>query len=499
MSQKKIFQPTPIWKTVLCLFLAIISVYIFMFLYSLTVGSSLKQPVQKYTEKEIKEVVHDRKIPYKIDIKPRIAQNIPESQYKESEAFYKKYPKASKDKIEEFIKKGKLPVWYPINEAPVLKKLELSGKFPSVVDRVGPEPVVIKGVDGIGKYGGTWLRAATSANDISIIKDRLAHARLLRFSPMGEPIVPHIAKSCRMLDGGKVWEVVLRKIKWSDGQPVTADDIMFWWNVYTDKGFRESGGNPPAWLMIGGKYGRIEKVNDMTVRFVFPYPYGTFNYQLGKREFIWPSHYLKNYYPKYGDPKFIAKEMKAYRFASPYQLFNEIKKQFINPELPTLNPWILRRETNNAPYVFVRNPYYFVVDEEGNQLPYIDRVQFNIVDGSMMPIAAAQGKMSMQARHISFDNYTEIMSQSLNSNIKMYYWLSGDSSQWLIYPNSNRLVKPGEPVTKWKATLLSDKEFRQALSIAIDRKRIINALYNDLGKPVQIGPDSFSHLHNENF
>jgi ABC-type transport system substrate-binding protein len=89
---------------------------------------------------------------------------------------------------------GRAP-WYPKGEAPILKELVREGVLPPVAERVGPEPVVVEGVKGTGVYGGTWIRAATSPGDVGVMRSRLAYGNLLRWSPQGYPLVPHIAKS----------------------------------------------------------------------------------------------------------------------------------------------------------------------------------------------------------------------------------------------------------------------------------------------------------------
>jgi ABC-type dipeptide/oligopeptide/nickel transport system permease component/ABC-type transport system substrate-binding protein len=501
MSTKKIIKPISKWKFVLGLLISLFVVYLAMILYSEAVKPNTESFNNPYTQKEIIKVVESRTIPEKIEERPQVTQIIPEKEYKESEYFYKKNPKAAAEEIIKAQKKGNLPTWYPKGEAPVLSKLVEEGKLPSVVDRVGTEPVVLKGADGIGKYGGTWLRAASSEYDVSVIGWRLAHSRMLRFSPLIEPMVLHIAKSVKMLDNGKVWVVKLRKIKWSDGVPISADDVMFWWNAkYKTKAFGGNG-EAPQFMMIAGEYGYVEKIDDMTVKFVFPKQYGSFKYRLARAEtMLLPAHYLKKYHPDYGDPIFIKKEMKRFGLASPRQLFEQMGSsldQFMNPECPVLTPWVIRTYKTQGPYTFIRNPYYFAVDEAGNQLPYIDRVQFDVVSGNMIPILAANGKISMQGRHIKFSDYTDLMSQSKKAGTKIYFWISGDASQWLISPNLNRRIKKDEPSTKWKAKLLGDKRFRQALSLAIDRKKISKAIYYNLAKPGQVEPGPFSSFQSE--
>ena len=138
--------------------------------------------------------------------------------------------------------------------------------------------------------------------------------------------------------------------------------------------------------------------------------------------------------------------------------------------------------------MFVRNAYYFAVDPAGNQLPYVDRLQFDVQDGKLLALSAANGGASMQARHLSFGDYTELMSRRDVAGTRVLHWYSATRSAYAINPNLNRRVDPDDPATAWKARLLGDRRFRQALSLAIDRQAIIQAEYVGVGEPAQVAP-----------
>ena len=125
---------------------------------------------------------------------------------------------------------GPAVAWHPKGESPFLAELVAAGKLPPVEERVGPEPVVMEGVEGIGKYGGTWIRAASAAFEFVFISKRFSYSNLVRWSPQIYPIVPHIAKSYEVRDNSREFIFHLRKgMRWSDGYPFTADDILYWW------------------------------------------------------------------------------------------------------------------------------------------------------------------------------------------------------------------------------------------------------------------------------
>jgi ABC-type dipeptide/oligopeptide/nickel transport system permease component/ABC-type transport system substrate-binding protein len=387
----------------------------------------------------------------------------------------------------------------PVGQSPLLDELVRGGKLPAVKDRLPDEPIVMTGGDGIGKYGGTWLRLANAPEDVSIIHYRMSGSFLVRWSPLGYPIENHIARSVEASPDKTVWTVTLRKgMRWSDGAPFTADDIMYWWDAETNNKFLS--GIPPTWMQIGGKLGHVEKVDDYQVRFVFPQTYALFREVLASAAVICdtPRHYLGRYHPDpaIGDEALIKRDMEAYKMPSKRALY-AFMKQWSNPEHPRHWPWVYRSFKGNPPQAFVRNPYYYVVDTAGNQLPYIDRVQFDVQDAKMLALTAANGGVSMQGRHIRFTDYTELMSRREFAGTRILHWYPATRSAFVINPNLNRRVDPADASTKFKAELLADKRFRQAMSLALDRKQIIRADQVGIGTPSQVEPGPESPYYSE--
>ena len=386
---------------------------------------------------------------------------------------------------------GQAAAWWPTGQAPVLDDVVAQGLLPAVAQRVGPEPIVLAGVDGIGRHGGSWYRIANGTNDLGVMRWRMSGATLMAWSPQGYPIVPHMAKSLESNDDASVWTMRLRRgHRWSDGEPFDADDIMFW---YEEEVLRHD--QQPIALSTPGGRGRIERVDAQTLRFVFPEPNGLFPEALTREwEMALPEHYLRPYHPDLGDPALIEKRCQEWSLSSPHALYGRLR-HYLNPEHPRLWPWIPRTYRTTPPYTFVRNPYYCMVDTAGNQLPYIDRLVFAVKEAKMIPIAAASGAVSFQQRNIFYRDHTLLMGNRERGGYEVYHWYPGTRSEWTIFPNVNRRVDPARPQTAHKARLLADKRFRQALSLAIDRAAIIQAEYNNQTKPAQLdpGPDSLFH------
>lgn len=427
-------------------------------------------------------------------IRYSVVKQVPAGEEKRAAAFFAANPAASREQVEALVKKGELPAWYPRGEAPVLQELVKEGVLPPVAQRVGPEPVVMDPLEGVHEYGGVWVQfvAGGASNEMFAAMIRMTYPRLFRFSPLGYPVVPHIAKSYEVLENGRIWDITLRKIRWSDGHPFTADDILYWYQEEYKNKVLNISGKAPAILQFQGKEGRVEKLGPHKVRFILPIPRGDFLEQLAYQQVMNPKHYLQQFHPAHGDKKKLEELRQKYNLASLKALYS-LMKSSQNPQLPRLDQWIVRRANQLSPVSFVRNPYYFAVDTCGNQLPYIDRIQLEAVDQLMVPMSVSSGRATMQFRYIRFENFAEYISLAEQNNYSVRGWLGGSRSEWLMSPNLNRLITEQDQFSAFKAKLLEDKEFRQALSLAIDRDTIVRAVYSGQAEPVQVDPGPYSN------
>ncbi|MBC7366726.1 MAG: ABC transporter permease subunit [Undibacterium sp.] len=397
-------------------------------------------------------------------------------------------------------RQGAKGAWWPRGEAPVLAELVREKKLPPVALRTGPEPIVIEGVDGIGRYGGTWYRLANSISDFTTVTWRLSYANLVRWSPRGYPLVPHVAKGWEVSADQKAFIFTLRRgMRWSDGHPLTSEDFRYW---YEDEVlyFRAQ----PRFFRAGRSLGRIEVIDDLHVRFVFDEPNPLFPERLASigmnyedyTDYIVPAHYLRPYHPKHGDQDLIRRTMAALKLSSPVALYKRIK-MWTNSEHPRLWPWIYHTYTPTTPQTFVRNPYYGVVDTKGNQLPYLDRLVMDIKTNNLIAVSAANGEPSMQDRQIRYEDHILLLGGAARNGYEVYHWKPATQSLFTVFPNLNRLVDPARPETKLKHDLINQRAFRQALSLAINRRDIIDAEFNGQGEPAQIDPGPDSAYHNE--
>lgn len=388
--------------------------------------------------------------------------------------------------------------WWPRGEAPVLAELVRERRLPPVAERTGPEPVVLRGVDGVGRYGGAWHRLVNSITDFSTIYWRLSAASLVRWSPQGYPIVPHVAKRWEVSPDHRAFTFELRRgMRWSDGEPLTADDIVYWYE-HEVRHFNAQ----PKFLRAGATQGRVVRLDERRVRFEFAQPNPLFLERLASTgmnhedhtEYLVPRHYLQKFHPVLGDPQVIARAMEAFELTSATAVYKKMK-HYLNPEHPRLWPWVLRTYTPTSPQTFVRNPYYWAVDPEGNQLPYLDRLVMDLRPNNLIAVAAANGELSMQDRHIRYDDHILLLAGAAAHGYEVYHWKPSTQSLFTVFPNLNRRVDAARPETTWKHALLNDRRFRQALSLAINRRDIIQAEFYGQAEPAQIAPPPDSPYH----
>ncbi len=384
-------------------------------------------------------------------------------------------------------------------EAPELAQRVARGELPPVAQRLPTDPLVIEPPDQCGPYGGAWVQYDIGTG-LQYITWRLCYEELLRYDPFGREFLLNLLKSYEMSDEGRTWTLHLRRgIRWSDGEPFTADDYVFWYqDIVADA---NENPNPHPVHMVGGKLLTLEKLDDYSFRLHFATPNGLFLMHVatgGYRPV--PAHYLKQFHPKYADPKELARLIVKYNAAGPYQLFDRQKAFWENDELPTLDAWIPQSKlTPGKPAAFVRNPYYWKVDPEGRQLPYIDRVLVYLAaDRQTLNLKAINGQIGVQATYINLDNYGLLMEKSRQSHAPGSR-IRPFSIRQLLGPNTVRLCINENHHDHAQRALLNDRRFRQALSLAIDRHEVNEVQFYGLGVERQFCPTSRSPYYSPEF
>ena len=356
-------------------------------------------------------------------------------------------------------------------ETPYFAEAVASGKLPPVLQRIPSEPALAE-LENLGRPGGDLRMLMASAKD-SRMMVVYGYARLVAYTP-GLAIVPDMLLAVDV-EEGRVFTLHLRPgHKWSDGEPFTAEDFRYWFeDMAENKELSPSG--LPIQLLVDGEPPKFEVLDQTTVRYTWSKPNPLFLPALAGPDplFIYaPAHYLKQFHEKYADKDKLAELVKDAGVHNWAALLTKRCSMYHNdnPKLPTLDPWVLRTKLPADRIVFERNPYYYRVDGAGHQLPYIDRVVFSIADSKIIPAKTGAGESDLQARYLRFDDYTFLKAGEEAGGYHVRLWRTGPGSQLALYPNLN----VNDPV--WRK-LIRDVRFRRALSLAIDRHEINQALY----------------------
>ncbi|MGE3270108.1 MAG: ABC transporter substrate-binding protein, partial [Chloroflexota bacterium] len=375
-------------------------------------------------------------------------------------------------------------------EAPMLAEMVKAGKLPPVEQRLPSEPLVVKPLHSTGKYGGTWRRGFTGPSDTSNAHRAAQNDKLLYFDYIGTKIVPNIAKGWEVSPDGKVTTLFLRKgHKWSDGHSFTADDFMFWFeDVYQNKDLVAT---PLASMTINGKPVMMEKVDETTIRFVSPEPYYVLPMRLAGVTHLghharfgrdaWgsyaPAHYMKQFLPKYSSQDALDKlaaEQKFDNWATMFKLKNDTTR---NPDLPILSAWKVTSPITTPNFVLERNPYSIWVDTDGNQLPYIDKVQMSLAENlEVLNLRAIAGEYDEQARHIDIGKLPVLLENQQKGSYTIRLDPSSQGADVGLFCNQSYNKDP--EIAKW----LTNREFRIALSHGFDRSQINETFVLGLGQ-----------------
>ena len=361
-------------------------------------------------------------------------------------------------------------------EAPSLARLVKSGELPAVEKRLPESPRVIQPVDRIGVYGGTW-RTVDASTDPSWPWMTVCHDHLISWDPTWNKIVPNVAESYEILGDGKEYLFTLRRgMKWSDGEPFDANDLVFWYEkIFRNK---ELTPVPPSQLQINGKPLVVEKQGDYAVKFSFAEPNSLFLQNLaphGPPFRLLPRHYLEQFH----------KDLNPGLDDDWAQTFLEKIDELNNVDLPVLTGWVPKNpHADGDRQVWERNPYYFKVDPDGSQLPYLDSVEFSLfTEQGPLILRAANGDVDMYMRtEVTTPKNRPVLARGQEAG---KYKLVDVND-----PNHNTigicLNLTHENAAKRR--MFQSKDFRIGLSHAINRQQIIDLVYLEQGEPWQTAP-----------
>jgi len=374
----------------------------------------------------------------------------------------------------------------------MLAEMVQKGTIPPVDQRLPAEPVVLKPLESIGVYGGTWRDVIRRANESMYAE--LYYEPMLRFAMGGEEVIPNVADSWEVDEEAKVFTFHMHQgIRWSDGEPLTADDVVFWFEDMVSN--TELFPAFPTWMAAGGKGPTLEKLDDYTVRFTFETSAPFFIRQMGHpwHEPYRPQHFLQQFHKKYADAAELDAKIKDSGFNTWVELFLAKESWDTSLDVPVIFAWMnetLEPDQRTA----VRNPYYWKVDSEGNQLPYIDKQTSRMAnDTSTAQLMAFSGEVDYSSFAIGqFPRDTMALKQNMDTG--NYHVVDAPISE----PNVLILglnLNHKDPILR---ELFNDRRFRIAVSHSINREEIRKLIYLDQPKESrQVAPLPASPWYHE--
>jgi peptide/nickel transport system substrate-binding protein len=279
--------------------------------------------------------------------------------------------------------------------------------------------------------------------------------------------MPHLAKSWTWSDDGKSLTFnLIEGAKWSDGAPFTADDVVFTWEAYVMDSNVNSIRSLDA-FKYDGKDATCEKVSDYAVKFTFgiPKPLGVY-YDLSETGFvISPKHVLEQFHPKFStkDPK---------------PTYKDFENALPPDKLPvaSMGPWVPTEYKTDELMILRRNPYYWKVDEKGQQLPYLDEIQYK---KGPTGIGRDLCTMAGDCDHTNLENpssYPNSMAKAQEPDAKFAVNWGPELLGYGVEFNYAETVGAVDDRDKAVRQLNRNLKFRQALSYATDRDGIAQAI-----------------------
>jgi len=377
------------------------------------------------------------------------------------------------------------------SESPGYNLAIAQGKLPPLDERLPQEPLILEVVDKIGEYGGTWRRGYTGMAD-RWNAAKLEEGMLVRWKqPEGGSIslVPYACSGFEINEDASEFTWYLRKgIKWSDGEPLTTEDVRWWYEDLVLEGVIPL---DIIWKP-GGQDMVIEIVDDFTFKTVFAAPNPITPTWLASTEgltsgrgpnFCDPAHYMQQFHAKYADKDELDKKVKDAGLSDWKDFLGAwapATSMFTNPDRPVIIAWQTKVPPPATRYLMERNPYFWQVDPAGNQLPYIDQVAMDLFENrETFVFKILNGEVDIQGRHVSSADYTLLKEGEEKGGYRVEAWLNPDGVGYAV--NASYGIED-DPVMY---ALLNDVNFRRALSVAIDREEIVDLAYDGLMKPRQ--------------
>lgn len=382
-------------------------------------------------------------------------------------------------------------------EAPSLRDQVEAGDLPPLEDRLPDEPMIVEPVDQAGHYGGTWQNALIGST-ATRLNFTLAYESLVRWNLDWDEVIPNVAHSFEADEDGTRYVFHLRPgLKWSDGEPFDADDIVFTYeHILKDD---RIGAALPGTYRSGGEDAVLERIDDYTVAFQFAGPQALFLEDIASSYANiltrTPRHYLERLHIDFNDDADAEAEEAGYGdWAEALLDLTDMNSGYWQDhELPRLHAWLPTGRLGEGQRLeFERNPYFWKTDPDGRQLPYLDGVVWDAVnDESALLLRVMQGDIDLMDRHVNTIENRPVLHREQEGGEYGFFDLVTDKVNSMVVMFN--LTSEDEV----KREIFNNRDFRIGLSHAINREEIIATVHADQGVPQQAAPSPESEFYDE--
>jgi peptide/nickel transport system substrate-binding protein len=379
-------------------------------------------------------------------------------------------------------------------ESPFLADKVKSGALPALDQRLPVDVLVVSDRDNVGTYGGELRMTMFDPVWWTSCYDLIVERCLVYSDKDGRTIVPNALAGYEVSADGKTYTMKLRKgMRWHTGDPITTEDVRFWWEDHmTDTDI-----NASTWwqFRFGGSNMEVKIIDDVTFSFTFAVPFGNFpahltRWDLGADAIAFPSKYLKQFHNRYTDEAKLEADAKAAELESWIQWYNNhiAPGKWGGPnyaiEYPKIFPWIIAANPAQGLYQWERNPYYYKVDVEGNQLPYIDTMRFDYTASTeTTKLKLIQGEVDILGQHIcTMADYPYYKENADKGKYVVGDYISSMGDRVTLFPQHTLVDDPG------LTEIVRDYRWVEALSLAIDREEMNQVLFYGTAKMGQMAP-----------
>lgn len=370
-----------------------------------------------------------------------------------------------------------------------------NAELPPLAERLPKEPLVVAPYEKVGSYGGVLagLSKGTESGTSDLLSVR--HVNFARYADDLQTVVPNVAKAWQWNDDYTELTITLREgHKWSDGEPFTAEDVVFWHNdLLFNKDVYEK---PPERWLFAGKPAKVEALDELNVKFTFPVPTpGILNrFAVDYGQPFQPKHFLSQFMPQYNEQaEELAAEYGFERAAealgfyyggsdwkdvpTPLLKDSDKAKQMGRGTAPTLESHIVIEDSSEGRKL-VANPYFHMVDTAGNQLPYIPEIRETYVgDKEVQNLKIMNGEVVWKQQAIFLEDFPLLKENEAKGNYTVQYAPTFGEN---VFYSFNRTHK--DEVLR---DIFNDVRFSQAMSLAMNRDEINEVVYLGQGKPMQ--------------